>query len=516
MEARKRVEEALRASEHRYRAVTEAIPQLVWTALPDGSCDYASSQWEEYTGLPAKESLGELWTQLVHPDDRERVPVAWSQAVESGVAADFDCRLRGQDGLYRWFKVRAVPLRDEAGQVVKWFGTCTDITVLVEAREALTRNQQELEGLIQERTAEVERLKNKLQEENFYLREKVRVDFGHHRTVGQSQAIRRVLAQVEQVAPTDSTVLLLGETGTGKELLAASIHELSSRRDRTLVSVNCAVMPAALVESELFGREKGAFTGSLSRQIGRFELADHSTIFLDEVGELPPEVQAKILRVLEAKEIERLGNPRPIPVDVRIIAATNRDLEKAVADGKFRVDLYYRLNVFPILVPPLRERREDIPLLVWAFVDQFAKTFNKNIESIDRESMDALQRYSWPGNIRELRNLIERAMIVATGPKLHDPLAPSASALPLCLQPQDGGRGAGPRLEHSREVWLANPRCQRRGRTARDQADNAGGQDGQTGHPAADRKLKELAAAPCFVDLAVGAGLSLSLASCAT
>jgi formate hydrogenlyase transcriptional activator len=238
-----------------------------------------------------------------------------------------------------------------------------------------------------------------------------------------------VLAQVEKVAPTDSTVLLLGETGTGKELMAQIIHKLSSRRQRTLVSVNCAVMPAPLVESELFGREKGAFTGSLSRQVGRFELADHSTIFLDEVGELPPEVQAKILRVLEAKQIERLGNPRPVPVDVRIIAATNRDLEKAVDDGKFRVDLYYRLNVFPIALPPLRERREDIPLLVWEFVDQFAKTFSKNVESIDRESMEALQRHSWPGNIRELRNIVERAMIVSSGPKLriHLSQAPAPS-----------------------------------------------------------------------------------------
>ncbi|HOX56216.1 MAG TPA: sigma 54-interacting transcriptional regulator [Candidatus Paceibacterota bacterium] len=430
--ARQRVEKALYTSEHRYEALIESIPQLVWTALPDGSFDYASSQWETHTGLPVKESLGELWLRLLHPDDRPGVAAAWSQALKTGRAADFDCRIRCKgEGLHRWFKVRAVPLRDEAGEVVKWFGTCTDVTLLVEAQEALTRTQQELEELVKERTAEVERLKNKLQEEDVYLREKARVSLGHahHRTVGQSQAIRRALAQAEQVAPTDSTVLLLGETGTGKELLATTIHELSARQDRTLVSVNCAVMPAALVESELFGREKGAFTGSLSRQIGRFELADQSTIFLDEVGELPPEVQAKILRVLEAKQIERLGNPKPIPVDVRIIAATNRDLEKAVADGTFRVDLYYRLNVFPITVPPLRERREDIPLLVWAFVDQFAKTFNKNIESIDRESMDALQRYSWPGNIRELRNLIEREMIVATGRKLHIRL-PRAAATP--------------------------------------------------------------------------------------
>jgi transcriptional regulator with GAF, ATPase, and Fis domain len=277
--------------------------------------------------------------------------------------------------------------------------------------------------------AEVAQLKEKLHQQKVYLREEVHLDGGHYRIVGQSPAIRRVLAQVDKVAATDSTVLLLGETGTGKELLAASVHELSPRWHRVLVSVNCAAMPAPLVESELFGREKGAFTGFLSRQVGRFELADGSTIFLDEVGDLPLEVQAKLLRVLEARQIERLGNPKPVSVNVRIIAATNRDLEKTVGDGKFRQDLYYRLNVFPITVPPLRERREDIPLLAWAFVDEFAKTFNKNIESIERESMEALQHYSWPGNVRELRNLIERAMIIATGPKLHIPLphAPAVS-----------------------------------------------------------------------------------------
>jgi transcriptional regulator with GAF, ATPase, and Fis domain len=287
----------------------------------------------------------------------------------------------------------------------------------------------EMQDALRQALAEVERLKSKLHQENVRLRENAGLHSGHHRTVGQSQAIRRVLAQLAQVAPTDSTVLLLGETGTGKGLLAASIHELSSRSGHALVNVNCAAIPAPLVESELFGREKGAFTGSLSRQVGRFELAHGSTIFLDEVGDLSLEVQAKLLRVLEAKQIERLGNPTPVPVNVRIIAATNRDLEKAVGDGKFRQDLYYRLNVFPITVPPLRDRREDIPLLVWAFVDEFAETFNKNIESIEQESMDALQRYSWPGNIRELRNLTERAMIVANGPRLHIPL-PQAPAIP--------------------------------------------------------------------------------------
>src|SRR5262249_34255349 len=206
----------------------------------------------------------------------------------------------------------------------------------------------------------------------------------------------------------DSTVLLLGETGTGKEILATHLHELSARRGRAMVRVNCAAIPATLIESELFGREKGAFTGALSKQIGRFELADHSTIFLDEIGDLPSSVQVKLLRVLEEKELERLGSPRPIGVDTRIIAATHRNLEQRVAEGLFREDLYYRLNVFPVHVPPLRERPDDIPLLVWRFVDEFSKAFGKRIDTISHDNMTELQEYPWPGNIRELRNLVER------------------------------------------------------------------------------------------------------------
>jgi transcriptional regulator with GAF, ATPase, and Fis domain len=232
--------------------------------------------------------------------------------------------------------------------------------------------------------------------------------------VGQSAAIRRVLEQAWQVAATDSTVLLLGETGTGKELIATQIHEQSSRKSRTMVRVNCAAIPGTLIESELFGREKGAFTGALARQIGRFELADHSTIFLDEIGDLPQDVQVKLLRVLEERQIERLGSPRAVPVNVRIVAATHRDLEKRINEDAFRQDLFYRLNVFPIQVPPLRERAEDIPLLVWRFVDEFSRSFGKRIDVISKENMEALQRYPWPGNIRELRNVVERAMIVAT------------------------------------------------------------------------------------------------------
>ena len=242
---------------------------------------------------------------------------------------------------------------------------------------------------------------------------------------GQSRAVLRVLAEVEQVAATDSTVLLLGETGTGKELFATRIHERSARRQRTMVRVNCAAIPATLMESELFGREKGAFTDAYTRQTGRFEIADQSSIFLDEIGELSSEIQVKLLRVLEERQIERLGSPKSIRINTRVIAATHRDLEQRICEGSFREDLFYRLNVFPIRVPPLRERVDDIPLLVWRFVAEFAATFGKRIDLVSRYNLDALQRYAWPGNIRELRNVVERAMIIATGPRLTIPL-PSA------------------------------------------------------------------------------------------
>jgi formate hydrogenlyase transcriptional activator len=248
--------------------------------------------------------------------------------------------------------------------------------------------------------------------------------------VGESAAVRRVLEQLEQVAVTDSTVLLIGETGTGKELFAARIHEHSARAGREMVRVNCAAIPSTLIESELFGREKGAYTDAVAQQIGRFELANHSTIFLDEIGDLVPEVQVKLLRVIEERQIERLGSPKGLPVDVRIIAATHRDLERRVAEQAFRDDLFYRVNVFPIRIPPLRERVEDIPLLVWRFVGEHSRLLGKQIHDIAPETMSALQRYPWPGNIRELRNVVERALILTTGPRLAISLpATSASGL---------------------------------------------------------------------------------------
>jgi formate hydrogenlyase transcriptional activator len=271
---------------------------------------------------------------------------------------------------------------------------------------------------------EVQKLKEQLQQEKTYLEAEVSAMHGHAGIIGDSPALREVLRQVERVALTDATVLILGETGTGAELLAASIHACSRRKDRLMIKVNCAALPATLVEAELFGREKGAYTGALTRQAGRFELANESTFFLDEVAELSIELQAKLLRVLEDGQFERLGSTRTIRVDVRLIAASNRDLARAVADGTFRADLYYRLNAFPIVVPPLRERVEDIPALVWAFAREFGQSLGKPVERIPHGIMAALQHYSWPGNIRELRNLMERAVILGDSSTLRLPPGP--------------------------------------------------------------------------------------------
>jgi len=282
---------------------------------------------------------------------------------------------------------------------------------LARANEQLVASEKAL----QERFREIEQLKERLYTENIYLQEEIKLLGEHSEVLGQSLAMKKVLAQVEQVAQTDSTVLILGETGTGKELLARSIHKLSRRKDRALVTVNCASLPPTLIESELFGRERGAYTGALTKMIGRFEIADGSTLFLDEIGEIPLELQSKLLRVLEEGSFERLGSTKPLHVDVRIIAATNRDIAREVKEGRFRTDLYYRLNVFPIVIPPLRERPEDIPLMVWAFVKEFQKKMGKEIENISKKSMESLQSYPWPGNVRELRNVLEHGMIMSSG-----------------------------------------------------------------------------------------------------
>lgn len=349
-------------------------------------------------------------------EERDRETFARA-GIEAGVCVPFRVasRVAGAIGIFR-----AAPRRWPAGlvqHVDRMGGLLGHVFDRLRREEELRRT-----------TLEARRLKDELQAENVYLRREERERLGGAGIVGQSPAFVRVMQQISQVAATNSTVLLLGETGTGKELFATQIHELSTRHTRAMVRVNCAAIPATLIESELFGREKGAFTGALARQSGRFELADQSTIFLDEIGDLPSEVQVKLLRVVEERTVERLGSPRPIIVDTRIVAATHRNLEQRVQEGSFREDLYYRLNVFPIQVPPLRERIEDIPLLVWRFVEEFSKAFGKRVDTIDRDSLAALQEYQWPGNIRELRNTVERAMIVATNRRLTIALPHASSA----------------------------------------------------------------------------------------
>jgi transcriptional regulator with GAF, ATPase, and Fis domain len=281
----------------------------------------------------------------------------------------------------------------------------------------LRRREAEIE--LRGRYDEIKQLKSRLELENIHLRKEIEVLYSYDEIVGKSRAIKNVLSQAEQVADQETSVLVLGETGTGKELLARAIHNISPRKKRAMITVNCAALPATLVEAELFGREKGAYTGALTKQVGRFELADKSTVFLDEIGDLPLEMQVKLLRVLQEGKFERLGSNKTITVDVRVIAATNHDLEQAVREGRFRKDLFYRLSVFPITVPPLRDRAEDIPMLVWAFVKDFSKRMGKTVENISNKTMDRLMNYTWPGNVRELRNVIERAMILHSGKTLH-------------------------------------------------------------------------------------------------
>ena len=413
--ARRYAELELRASEERFRTVADHAPVMIWATGTDKACRWVNRRWLDFTGCTLEQALGSGWSDSVHPDDLSACLEAYTSAFDERRSFGIEFRLRRHDGEWCWVLGKGMPMFEADGAFKGYLGSCIDVTEQKQAKL-------ELEAAL----AEVQRLRDRLQLENVYLRKEVQERFGQGPVVGQSAAVRRVLEQVEQVAATDSTVLLLGETGTGKELFASLIHERSTRHARAMVRVNCAAIPSTLIESELFGREKGAFTGALARQVGRFEMADHSTIFLDEIGDLPSEVQVKLLRVLEERQIERLGSPKGIAVDTRIIAATHRDLEQLMAAGTFREDLFYRLNVFPIRVPPLREREEDIPLLVWRFVEEFATAFARRIESIGRDNMTALQAYSWPGNIRELRNVVERAMITATGTRLTIPV-PSAT-----------------------------------------------------------------------------------------
>ena len=416
--SRKHSEAVLRASQDRFSVFADSTPAMLWTCGVDKASTWFNRQWLEFVGWTLEQGLERGWVDLVHPDDVEHCLDHYSAAFDTRGLFRMEWRLRRSDGAWRWVAGTASPHYGSDGIFAGYIGSCLDITERKEAQLA-----------IEKAMLEIRRLREQLRTEAGIIRRDTAVERPDDSiVVGQSIAARRVMEQLEQVAGTDSTVLLLGETGTGKELCATQIHERSLRHGRAMVRVNCAAIPSTLMESELFGREKGAFTGALARQIGRFEVADRSTIFLDEIGDLPSEVQIKLLRVLEERQIERLGSPKVIPVDTRIIAATHRDLEQAMLAETFREDLYYRLNVFPIRVPALRERVEDIPLLVWRFVDEFAKAFGKRIETIGKSNLEALQRYSWPGNIRELRNVVERAIITSAGPRLTIPVPETSSA----------------------------------------------------------------------------------------
>jgi PAS domain S-box-containing protein len=410
---------ALRESETRLRMTAESAGAGLWDMEVDSGRVWASPKLREMVLLDPEEPLDyDRFLGSIHPEDRRSVSEAVERALRSGTELQVEYRVPLPDGSHRWIQARGRSSAARAStEPARLMGVSVDVTDRRESDERLRRSLDE-----------VRRLQDELRQQNVYLRQEVQALGGHTRLVGESEALRRVKVQIEQVASTGSTVLLLGETGTGKELIASRIHELSPRADRPMVRVSCSAIPTSLIESELFGREKGAYTGALSKQVGRFELADGSTLFLDEIGDLPLDVQVKLLRVLEERRFERLGSPRSIPVDVRIIAATHRDLAKAVREGMFREDLYYRLNVFPITVPPLRERRDDIPALVSLLVGEFAPAMGRKIESIDRTSLAMLERHDWPGNVRELRNVVERALILARGPKLW--IEPPAAATP--------------------------------------------------------------------------------------
>jgi formate hydrogenlyase transcriptional activator len=395
IEALKQTEQRLRGDERELRTITDAIPQTIVLLDPAGTPLYANRATLNYTGLALEDVLKPGFRERIfHPDDIQRLSEYRKSALARGVPFELEQRARGKDGQYRWFLIQYNPFRDEQGRIVRWYATGTDIN---------------------ERKRNEERTRN----ENIALREEFDHSLMFEEIVGSAQSLRRVLKAVDKVASTDSTVLILGETGTGKELIARAIHKRSPRSSRAFIRVNCAAIPTALIASELFGHEKGAFTGALERRIGRFEAADGGTLFLDEIGDLPAETQITLLRVLQEREFERIGSTKPVQVDVRVLAATNRDLAADVEEGDFRRDLYYRLNVFPVDVPPLRERIEDIPLLAEYLVERYSKKAGKKITTIDRSTLKILQNYDWPGNIRELQNVIERAVILCETPVLY-------------------------------------------------------------------------------------------------
>jgi formate hydrogenlyase transcriptional activator len=391
IEDRKRTEKKLLEEERELRRITDAIPQTIVVLDPNGQPLYANQAMLDYTGLTMQDVVAsDFRARTYHPEDLERVREERKAGLARSLPFEIEQRALRKDGQYRWLLLRYNPFHDEEGCLVRWYVTGTDIDDRKRAEDR-TRN------------------------ENVALREDIVRSSMFEEIVGSSEPLRHVLVQVSKVAPTDSTVLVVGETGTGKELIARAIHNRSKRSNRAFIRVNCAAIPSSLIASELFGHERGSFTGATQRRLGRFESADGGTIFLDEVGDLPPETQVALLRVLQEREFERVGGSQTVSVDVRVIAATNRDLTSAVAEGTFRQDLFYRLNVFPIQLPALRERVSDISLLVEYLIDRYAQKAGKKIRNIDKKTMELFHAYDWPGNIRELQNVVERAVILCEG-----------------------------------------------------------------------------------------------------
>jgi formate hydrogenlyase transcriptional activator len=429
----KRAQEHLAEHARQLRQVIDLNPLQMFIWEPDASASFGNRASADYFGpIPPMPPM-EFLALVAHPEDLENLQTGIADALSQGTPFAMETRMRRHDGEYRWFLYHINPLRDEQQRITRWCGTRIDID-------------------------DRKRGEDRALKENLVLREEIEQISMFEEIVGTSPAIQKVLARVAKVASTDATVLITGETGTGKELIARAIHKRSSRASRAFVSVNCAAIPRDLIASELFGHEKGAFTGAVQRRLGRFELADGGTLFLDEVGELPHETQVTLLRVLQEREFERMGGSRPIRTDVRVVAATNRDLPAAITAGTFRSDLYYRLNVFPVQIPSLRERKSDIRLLVEYFIDRFASKTGKKIRHLDRRSLDRLQNYSWPGNIRELQNIIERSVIVCdtenfyvdeswlshASSRLADDLATQEKQIIESALAQTNGRISGP------------------------------------------------------------------------
>jgi formate hydrogenlyase transcriptional activator len=381
----------VRKSEAQLRTIIDAVPQLIAVLGSDGKNQYANQALLKYTGLTLEDVTADHFrSRVFHPEDEERQGNEPRNPLAQLTGFENEQRIRGRDGQYRWFLMQYNPLKDEQGEILQWYATGTDIEDRKRAEE-------------------------RIRDENFALREEIDHSLMFEEIVGSCKPLRRVLLQVSKVAATDSTVLISGETGTGKELIARAIHKRSNRSTRAFIRVNCAAIPPSLIASELFGHERGAFTGALQQRIGRFEAADGGTLFLDEVGDLPTETQIALLRVLQEREFERVGSSQPISLNVRVLAATNRDLKVAVDAGTFRKDLFYRFNVFPIQVPSLRERVDDIPLLVEYLIDRYSKKAGKKFGDITKKTLELFQAYDWPGNIRELQNVIERAVVLCDG-----------------------------------------------------------------------------------------------------